>query len=121
MASILTKIRKRAEQIRRQHPEKKYQTALKEAGREYRSAKIGKVKKKAKKKARYVPVKVKHSRTVGAVPGQTLAQTKLLYKRQLEAELGWLLLGRDQAVGITNKRKYNQKIVDVRRRLRAVQ
>lgn len=120
MPSVLTKIRKRAVEIQRRHPGKKYQAALKEAGKEYRQGKIGKARKVGKKKGKYVPVKAEHCRRIGAVADQTLAQSISTVKKKLQAELGWLLLGRDQAVGITNKRKYNKKIVDVRRKLRAL-
>jgi hypothetical protein len=126
MPSVLTKIRNRAIAIRKKNPGKKYQTALKEAGREYRQGKIGKGKKigKAKKvgkaKGRYVPVKAEHCRKIGAVPGQTLSQSLSSVKKQLKAELGWQLLNRDQAKTNTAKRMYNDKIADVRRKLNAL-
>lgn len=120
MPSVLHTIRKRAVEIQKRHPGKKYQTALKEAGKEYRQGKIGKAKKVGKKKAHYVPVKAEHCRRIGAVADQTLAQSISIVRKRLEAELGWLLLGRDQAIGVMNKRKYNKKIVDVRRKLRAL-
>lgn len=125
MPTHLDKFRRRVEQIQKQTG-KKYRAAQKQASREYQEGKIGKVKKvgKAKKigkaKSRYVPVKAEHCRRIGAVQGQTLSQSVSVVKKQLKAELGWQLLNRDQAIGVMAKRKYNEKIADIRRKLNAL-
>ena len=122
MPTHLDKFRRRVEQIQKQTG-KKYRAAQKIASKEYREGKIGKIKKGMKLKkvgSKYVPVKAEHCRKIGAVPGQTLSQSLSQVKKQLKAELGWQLLNRDQARTITDKRKYSDKIADIRRKLTAL-
>jgi hypothetical protein len=123
-STALKKITTRAKQIRKKHPGKAWKTAVKEAGREYREGGIGKVKRKKVGAVRKSTSKVRAKKstkvrgTVGAV--HTVAQHLSAAKAGLKEQLAWGLLARDQAKTKTAKRKVAKRLVEVRRKLRAL-
>lgn len=122
--STLKKITNRAKQIRRKHPGKAWKTAVKEAGREYREGGLSGTKGRKTKTARKGIAKVgtrRKTRKVGSVGAiHTTAQHLSAARAGLREQLAWMLLARDQAKTKTAKRKIAKKMVEVRRKLRAL-
>lgn len=129
MANQLKKITARAKQLRKKHPNAKWTSLIKQAGKEYRTGKIGAVRKrkayqtgssgkrrdamfkaKAPGKRRsssgrtYTERRKNRSDLPGKLTGITAAQLQGELKRRLKDQLGKQLVKRETA---TTRRSYN--------------
>lgn len=128
MANALAKIRTRAKAILKKHPNKKYQTALKEAGRDYRNGKIAGVKKKGAKKKRVgsapkkkaTPKRPSTSRRIGNIGGESLAQSQASTLRLLKDKLGWYRAAQITAKTKPEKKRLGVKIREVESKIKAL-
>jgi hypothetical protein len=119
MANALKKITDRAKQIRKKQPGKKWATAVKEAGRDYRAGKISGTKSPrkisgAKKKS---PAK---KRSIGSATPPTGGSLEAQLKKKLTEQLGWMLVQVRTAKGVTQKRALNKKAAEITKKLRAL-
>jgi hypothetical protein len=143
-ATALKKITTRAKQIRKKNPGISWKSAVKKAGAEYRGGKISGTKKKRKVSgtstggARNNRTSTGGARTsttgnrtstggartttirVGRVGALTTAGHLSAARSGLKEQLAWGLLARDQAKTKTAKRKIGKKLIEVRRKLRAL-
>lgn len=127
MSSALKKIQARVKQLRKKHPNAKFRSLQKQAGSEYRSGKLGGVKKKkrtvAKKKS--APRKRITRRRVGStnkssrdavdrkkvditIGSSTTAVSKL--KKKLAEEIGWKEAAKLTAQTAKSKRNIEKQI-----------
>jgi hypothetical protein len=130
-ASVLKKIRDRAKRIVLNKPGMKYQTALKQAGREYREGMVSGSKRSAKsshkrkvsprKKAVGAKYLVTHRvKKIGKVTvskdGRVRigAMTLRQAKDQVDAKLAWELLAKDSARRVKERNAAQKKIVALR-------
>lgn len=120
MGNALKVIRNRAKAILKKHPAKKYQTALKEAGREYRTGKISGARGSNKKSKAATRKKSSGGKRIGSVSGPTLGQQEAVLRRSLKEQLGWMLVTIEQAKTKTEKNKLRKRAVEIRRKLRAL-
>jgi soluble cytochrome b562 len=119
-ANALKKINARAKEIMRKHPGKKYSTAQKEAGREYRNGKISGTRGNKKKSKAAPRKKSSRGKRIGSVAGPTVGQQEAALKRNLKEQLGWMLVTIEQAKTKTEKNKLRKRAVEIRRKLRAL-
>jgi len=112
MANALDRIRRRAKEILKKHPGKKYQTALKEAGREFRAGKISGVKKKR-------TTAKKSSGSGGRRVGSLSSSAKSEYLKELQAKLGRYMTQYEWETKASERKKILRKIAECRKLLRA--
>jgi len=75
MSNALSVINKRVEQLAKKHPGSKRTTLQKQAGREYRAGKLGRIRKPAKKKSHTRKKAARPKRRVGAVNTKSRTHT----------------------------------------------
>jgi hypothetical protein len=114
--NALSAIRTRAKAIRKRHPKMKYQTALKKAGSEYRN---GKIKKWTEKKKSTSTTRSSHRTGSGRMIG-SIAKSKSDYKKQVKAQLGWLLATQRTAKTKREKKSLQPKISELTRQLKVL-
>lgn len=142
MANTLKKITARAKQLRKKHPNTAWKNLVKQAGREYRTGKLGPTKKKyyqrgssvksfdaalkAKKPGKrksasgktYYERRKNRSDMPGQLTGASVSQLKSELKNRLEDQLGKQLVRREMAPTKTRRRKVNKQVVETRRKLK---
>lgn len=121
-SNALKKITDRAKQIRKKNPGKKWATAVKEAGRDYRSGKISGTRSKSAPKKVGAKKKTAGTRrtfigSVGTVSGGSL-ESQL--KKKLTEQLGWMLVQVRTEKTVTQKRALNKKAAEITKKLRAL-
>lgn len=119
-SNALKKITDRAKQIRKKNPGKKWATAVKEAGRDYRSGKISGIRS-APKKVGAKKKAVRSRRTsVGSVGTASGGSLESQLKKKLTEQLGWMLVQVRTAKTVTQKRALNKKAAEITKKLRAL-
>lgn len=121
----LAKIRLEAKRIQKRHPGKKYQTALKEAGKAYRAGTIsglGKRKRKTAKKSHGGHTTGSHHRIhrVAGVDRLSISQSEAITRRKIKEELGWLLASQRTAATKGEKKRLQPKINELTKKLKAL-
>lgn len=111
-ATTLKKINAEAKRIKARHPNMKYATAQKQAGKNFRAGKISGKKKKAGKKKTTVRV------SIGNAPGSNYGGAKATYKKELTQKLGWMLATQRTARTKREKKALQPEINKMTRQLK---
>lgn len=124
--TALKKITAEAKRIRKRHPGMKWVSAVKQAGAKYRKGGIsgvGKKRRPAKKKAarKKRPAAARKTRVKVTASVGSVAYHRSQMKHQLDEQLAWMLLSRDQATKKSVKNKLNKKVIALRRKLKGLQ
>jgi hypothetical protein len=110
----LAKIQREVKRIRAAHPGKSYQNALKEAGRNYKSGKTTKPRKKATKS------KTKKAATMPRKKARKANASYHIKKAtgELEEKMGDLYVKQFNAKGVRAKKKIGKQLREVKQKVR---
>jgi hypothetical protein len=123
--SVLEKVNRRARQIVKANPNIKYRDAQKQAGLEKREGVSGRRKartahKGKKKAARTVGAKYRVRHVVEKIGASEVNATRQQLKHQLEQQRAWMLLARDNANSVAEKKRLAKQIAENKKEEKAI-
>lgn len=126
--NALRTINRIAKTLKKEHPAMKHSSAIKQASAIYRRDHGGaRTKKKPAKKHRVGAARSKPSvgtdrvdnkKVSVTIGGMTVAKARKYLKDEAEEKLGWALLHRDRSKTATDRKYYEKKVTEFRKKLK---